>query len=193
MGEDDAATRQGRRVGFVLGSVVYVQNSAGFHLGLIFLAISYNWCLWFSGWWFERFPLQALLSSSQTEGDEAAQALLCQLQGFYQRPISPRWIVNPFLSMKNNFWWREGPGWQQNSSLCSSLHANSQTWEESCTILQGATGQAFSWSQRNSDTDGNGVLGVMDLSSLPGWVLFSHPNSSRTSWLCCHVLSSMGL
>lgn len=129
MGEDDAATRQGRRVGFVLGSVVYVQNSAGFHLGLIFLAISYNWCLWFSGWWFERFPLQALLSSSQTEGDEAAQALLCQLQGFYQRPISPRWIVNPFLSMKNNFWWREGPGWQQNSSLCSSLHANSQTWE----------------------------------------------------------------
>lgn len=27
-----------------------VQNSAGFHLGLVFLAIFYNcWCLWFAG------------------------------------------------------------------------------------------------------------------------------------------------
>lgn len=53
MGEDEAATWQGERKKLVLCWKVLwfsVQNSAGFHLGLIFLAIFYScWCLWLAG------------------------------------------------------------------------------------------------------------------------------------------------
>lgn len=130
----------------------------------------------------------------------AAHALLCQLQAFYQRPVSPCRYYKSFLIYEKLFL-VEGRPWLTAEQLLLLSSSCQQTNLISRAILFSRESQVRhfpgvvqSWSEKNNKADGNLVLGVMDLSSLSGWVLFPLPYSSRTtSWLCCPVVSSVGL
>lgn len=104
----------------------------------------------------------------------AAHVLLCQLQGFYQRPISPCQYCKALLCYEKLFL-VEGRPWlaaEQFPLLSSSCqHPNlisraALSFRES--QVRHFPGVVPSWSERSSDIDGNRmVLGLMDL-SLPG-------------------------
>lgn len=159
-----------------------VQNSAGFHLGLVFLAVFLKcWCPWFAGWWLEHFPLQALLSSSQIEGNgscpwspvPAPQFILHRSS--YQRPLSPRQYFKLLLCYEKLFL-VEGRPWlaAEQFPLLSSSCQQPNLISRAVLFFREPQVRHFpgvvpNWSERNSDTGENGMfLGVMDLSSLPG-------------------------